>query len=312
MTDPTRRYRWLTPAAPAGIAILRMGAVPAAFDRPLPEPGTLRFARLVRPDRTVVDEVVVDRLDHHTLEVMTHGGPGIRAAIDAGLLAHGLVPRDDLPRSAGAPPAPGSAGVPPASSPDEPTPYPADWLHLATAAHPAAVLWLLAHPHSTPPFPADFLTRHPRVLITGPVNAGKSTLLNAWCGRDRALVSDTPGTTRDLVTATVLVHGWRLRLIDSAGLRLTTDPLESAGQLLVAEARRTADLVLYLRPPDDHTPRTDGAVEILGKSDLRDASSVPPTALVWSAIGEPDQSVEVVLDRLGCQLLSRLGLPISP
>ena len=84
--------------------------------------------------------------------------------------------------------------------------------------------------------PAELLYRPPfGVLITGPANAGKSSLLNAWCGHQRALVSDQAGTTRDLVAAETICHGWRLRLLDSAGLRAGADAIEAAGQALVEQ-----------------------------------------------------------------------------
>ena len=256
-------FSWLTPAAPAAIAVV---ALPprAVLDRPLPAPGTARFARLCRPDGTVVDEIVADRLDDHTLHLMTHGGPGVREAVTACLEAHGL-------RSA-----------------------PADADPWASLAHPAAVAWKLDHPDAPEPHP--WFHRIPTVLITGPANAGKSSLLNAWCGRQRALVSPIPGTTRDLVAATALVGGWRLRLFDSAGLRPTEDPLEQAGQDLVTQARTWADVVLRLVPPGEDSPATTDLV-VLGKADLRP----PGPGLRWS-VHDPS------LEALGRAVLRRLGL----
>ncbi len=269
---------WLTPPAPAAIAIVRVRALPALFDRAVPAVGASRFARLVAVDGRVVDEVVVDRIDEDTADVMTHGGPGIRQAVDACLAGHGLRP---------APVAEAGLGE--------------RWLALARAPSPAAVRWLVEHSAEIPPFSADFLTRPPLVLITGPTNAGKSTLLNAWCGRRRALVSDIPGTTRDLLAAETVIGGWRIRLLDSAGLRTTDDPLEQAGQALVAGARARADLVLSLRPPGDDAPDQPEDLVVLGKADLR-----PPGAgLRWSDRREPEDD----LARLSGAVLARLRLP---
>ena len=67
------------------------------------------------------------------------------------------------------------------------------------------------------------------VAIVGPPNAGKSSLLNALLGADRALVSDIAGTTRDTIEETIGIDGVLVRLTDTAGLRLTEDPLERAG-----------------------------------------------------------------------------------
>ena len=266
--------------------------MPGLIDRALPAVGTDRFARLVAPDGTVVDEIVVDRLADDALHLMTHGGPGVRQAVDACLAAHGLVARPAGPRPAG--PRPAGSG---------PTYLDPAWEALAGAPSPAAVRWLLDHPGAEPPFSRAFLVRTPLVLITGPANAGKSTLLNAWCGRRRALVSEIPGTTRDLLAAETLVDGWRLRLLDSAGLRPTDDPLERAGQALVAAARARADLVVSLRPPGDDLPEAASDLILLGKADLRP----PGPGLRWSS-----HEAAAGLAALGAAVLQRLGLPVVP
>ena len=85
-----------------------------------------------------------------------------------------------------------------------------------------------------------------RVAIGGKPNVGKSSLFNALLRAGRAIVTPIPGTTRDLVTETADVDGLRLELVDTAGVRETTDEVESEG---VARARRawtTADLVLVV------------------------------------------------------------------
>jgi tRNA modification GTPase len=67
------------------------------------------------------------------------------------------------------------------------------------------------------------------VAIVGPPNAGKSSLLNALLGEERALVSELPGTTRDTIEESITVHGVQMRLIDTAGIREHADRLEAAG-----------------------------------------------------------------------------------
>ena len=273
-------WTWLTPPAPAAIALVRAPARAALFDRALPAVGSARFAHLRGIDARVVDEVVVTRRSEAVLEIACHGGPGMRAAVELALRGHGLQPTD----------APADHGR---------------WSALANAASPAAVRWLLAHGEAPPPFPSQYLARAPVVLISGPANAGKSTLLNAWCGQNRALVSAIAGTTRDLVAAQTLVHGWRLRLIDSAGLRVGGDDLERAGQALVAQARRGADVVLHLRPPNDTSGET-GDLIVEGKADL-----VAREGLVWSVHGIAGAEAATLLDRLGQAVLARLGLPVG-
>jgi tRNA modification GTPase len=86
-----------------------------------------------------------------------------------------------------------------------------------------------------------------RVAIVGPVNAGKSTLLNALARRDAAIVSDQPGTTRDVIEVQLDLDGWPVTVADTAGLRDPMDSIEAEG---IARSRRQAeqaDLVLLLR-----------------------------------------------------------------
>ncbi len=100
-----------------------------------------------------------------------------------------------------------------------------------------------------------------QVVLAGPPNAGKSSLLNALVGYRRAIVHDTPGTTRDLVTSRTACDGWPIQLVDTAGLRSTHDPLEAAGAALAIEAMATADLVLWIV---DSSDVADGASDFAG------------------------------------------------
>ncbi len=85
-----------------------------------------------------------------------------------------------------------------------------------------------------------------RLAIVGRPNAGKSSLFNRLVERDRAIVTATPGTTRDLVTERVAIHGIPIELIDTAGLREATDEAESIGIAKSREAMADADLVLLV------------------------------------------------------------------
>ena len=273
-------WTWLTPPAPAAIALLRAPLCEKLFDRLPPLVGSARFANICAVDGHIVDEVVVTRVSATTVDIACHGGPGIRAAVEAALIGHGLLPSN--------------------STAEDPR-----WSALAQAASPAAVRWLLAHGDREPPFQRRFLSHIPLVLITGPTNAGKSTLLNAWCGQQRALVSDIAGTTRDLVAAQTIVHGWRLRLLDSAGLRHGGDELERAGQALVAQARRAADVVLYLQPPNDKNTPEVGDLIVHGKADLAAVDG-----LCWSVHGVAQTDAATLLDHIGRAVLERLQLPV--
>lgn len=85
-----------------------------------------------------------------------------------------------------------------------------------------------------------------RVIIGGRPNAGKSTLLNALLGRERAIVSALPGTTRDEIEAEAEIGGLLFRFIDTAGLRDTEDVIEAEGVRRAQESIRTGDVLLYL------------------------------------------------------------------
>lgn len=87
--------------------------------------------------------------------------------------------------------------------------------------------------------------RRPVVAILGRPNAGKSTLFNALVGRDRAIVAATPGTTRDAISETVEIAGESVTLLDTAGLRDTTEEVERIGVDVATRAGETADLVVY-------------------------------------------------------------------
>jgi len=81
-----------------------------------------------------------------------------------------------------------------------------------------------------------------RLVLAGPPNAGKSSLLNALLGLDRALVSSIPGTTRDTVEESILLAGFSVRLIDTAGLRPSSDSIEQEGIARTRAAMKSATL----------------------------------------------------------------------
>jgi tRNA modification GTPase len=85
-----------------------------------------------------------------------------------------------------------------------------------------------------------------KIVIAGRPNAGKSTLLNALLQEERAIVSDIPGTTRDTIEDVLILDGIPFRFIDTAGLRSTTDTLESIGIERTMDKLREANLIIYL------------------------------------------------------------------
>jgi tRNA modification GTPase len=136
------------------------------------------------------------------------------------------------------------------------------------------------------------------VVIAGPPNVGKSTLMNALAGRDVAITSPTPGTTRDLIEVFLDLNGYPVILVDTAGIRESPDPIEQEG---VARARRraeSADLTLWLTDRPGGQPPSIGslALAVRTKIDLEepDASALSASDLAISA--KTGAGVERLLD----------------
>ncbi len=108
------------------------------------------------------------------------------------------------------------------------------------------------------------------VVLAGPPNAGKSTLLNALLGADRAIVSPEPGTTRDSIEEALDLDGVPLRLVDTAGLRDAPGDIERQGVARAKDLIARADVVLSLLPPGEDPPPDlpPGAILLRTKSDL--------------------------------------------
>jgi tRNA modification GTPase len=117
-------------------------------------------------------------------------------------------------------------------------------------------------------------------VILGPPNAGKSTLLNALAGADIAIVSATPGTTRDLISVKLDLAGIPVQITDTAGLRDTTDAIETEGIRRAQAQAAKADLIIYIQEPRHAgpDPASIGAgntpvLKIQTKSDLHPAAA---------------------------------------
>lgn len=110
-----------------------------------------------------------------------------------------------------------------------------------------------------------------RVVLAGPPNAGKSSLLNALARRDVAIVAATPGTTRDLVAVDLDLAGLPVTVVDTAGLRDGGDAVEAEGMRRARRAAAAADLRLWLSPADhpvEPEPSAAATVVVTTKADL--------------------------------------------
>ncbi len=131
-----------------------------------------------------------------------------------------------------------------------------------------------------------------RVVFAGPPNVGKSSLINALLGYQRSIVDVSPGTTRDVVTATTAFDGWPVELADTAGLRHTDDEVEHAGVERTYRELKSADVVVFVRdasrtpfespPPSAVAPKA--FLTVYNKIDIADNALIPPAALVTNAL----------------------------
>ncbi|HEX5316127.1 MAG TPA: GTPase, partial [Candidatus Kapabacteria bacterium] len=107
------------------------------------------------------------------------------------------------------------------------------------------------------------------VALTGPPNVGKSSIFNALLNFERSIVSDTPGTTRDYVEAFINIDGFRVKLIDTAGIREADESIEARGIALGTTAARHADISFRVTDALDRAPQLlNGDVLLHNKSDL--------------------------------------------
>lgn len=153
-----------------------------------------------------------------------------------------------------------------------------------------------------------------KVAILGKPNAGKSTLLNQLAKREAAIVTDIPGTTRDVVEVRLVLGGYLVWISDTAGLRETVDVVEAEGVRRALKAADEADLRLWIHDARD-TFESDrvqpGDLVVSNKSDLADPESVSRETLSISAkTGFGIDLIEAaIVERLGA-LTKNVGAPI--
>jgi tRNA modification GTPase len=110
------------------------------------------------------------------------------------------------------------------------------------------------------------LNRSAEIVLIGEPNAGKSSLLNALAKEPLAIVTDIPGTTRDLIRHDLLIDGLEMRITDTAGIRSTDDVIENEGINRAINALQTADLVLCLFDERHHKISEDTVRNLVGNT----------------------------------------------
>jgi tRNA modification GTPase len=172
-----------------------------------------------------------------------------------------------------------------------------------------------------------YLREGVRTAIVGRPNVGKSSLLNALLERDRVIVTDVPGTTRDVIEEYLNIRGMPLRLMDTAGIREAHDMAESEGVRRSLDALEDADLALAVIDGSEALHREDAevleklrgknAILVMNKSDLPKRAELPasglPTVFVSARTGEGLETLrERILETvLGSRLLPGEGLVIT-
>lgn len=325
------RFRVMTAMAPGAIAIVQVwgadlagllnrltaGAVPARWG--------LMELRLTATDSAaeVGDEAVVAWLGERWCQIMPHGGVRVVQRLIDRLRAAGAVDADAdaderdawslYPEAATAIEADMLAALSRAASPaavDLLIDQPRRWAEAATAGtlDPAAI--------ARRSVVLDRLIDPPTVVVTGPANVGKSTLTNRLSGRSASLTADLPGTTRDWVSALVMLAAdagpgeVAVRWLDTPGVRETADAIEQRAIELARSVMATADLVIAMREPGGNWPATQALgrpadLRVLNKIDRIDATGDNDPA-------DADVRISATtgqgLDALAAAVLERLGL----
>ncbi|MBQ9418437.1 MAG: tRNA uridine-5-carboxymethylaminomethyl(34) synthesis GTPase MnmE [Bacteroidales bacterium] len=155
------------------------------------------------------------------------------------------------------------------------------------------------------------------VGIIGRPNAGKSSLLNALLGEERAIVSDTPGTTRDTVESTLSLQGLPFRFIDTAGLRQGADPVEQLGIQRSHRAVEEAQIVLCVHDVQLpwQAPEVDlegkAVLTIVSKCDLAEGDTLPQGMPLDAEVIRLSAKTGEGLDALRAALVQRVQTLVS-
>lgn len=149
-----------------------------------------------------------------------------------------------------------------------------------------------------------------RVVLVGPPNVGKSSLVNAIVGYDRSITMDLPGTTRDVLHADTVIDGLPIRISDTAGMRESDDVIEREGVTRARAAAEQADLIVAVdvgETVDGEAPTLFPAstvIQVRNKVDLSPITS--QNAAVIETVAVTGQGVEKLIDRIGQVLSQRL------
>ena len=146
-----------------------------------------------------------------------------------------------------------------------------------------------------------------RIVVAGPVNAGKSSLINTLSESERVIVTAIPGTTRDVVEVPLAIGGIPVVLVDTAGLRESADPVERIGVARAGDEMAGADVLLWLGEPED-APVHPRLIRVHGRADLPERAEVPQGSVAVSSFtGAGLERLVAEIGRLSSEVLPEPG-----
>lgn len=138
------------------------------------------------------------------------------------------------------------------------------------------------------------------ITLAGNTNAGKSSLFNRLVGENRAIVSDTPGTTRDVVSCTLDIDGYMVNISDTAGLRDTDDAIEQIGIQRTNDEIKNADLILHVidgQSSEFKVHSSNNEITVVNKSDLCDCKNKSDAIYVSAKTGDGIDNLMIAIRR---------------
>lgn len=138
------------------------------------------------------------------------------------------------------------------------------------------------------------------ITLAGNTNAGKSSLFNRLVGENRAIVSDTPGTTRDVVSCTLDIDGYMVNISDTAGLRDTDDAIEQIGIQRTNDEIKNADLILHVidgQSSEFKVQSSNNEITVVNKSDLCDCKNKSDAIYVSAKTGDGIDNLMIAIRR---------------
>ncbi len=138
------------------------------------------------------------------------------------------------------------------------------------------------------------------IAIVGKPNVGKSSLFNRVCGSKRAIVSTEPGTTRDIISENIIIDGFPLRLLDTAGVRSSQNKIEQEGVKRAIEAGESADIVLEVVDSREwsQNKKESKSILVLNKADLLNKKPKLDTNKAFLLSAKTGEGIDKLLDHI--------------